>query len=176
MGAGGVFLRRLRAIVADKPTGFVWVEDTSLAGSGYPASREQIGWLVKNGVRSILTLTEQPLPAAWTAGFPLDAGHVSMRDHLPPSLESIESAVRFVLDRRKEGKAVLVHCLAGEGRTGCVLAAYLIRTRHIGADEAIAALRSLKPEFVERRQEGSVREFEAAERSSTGPTGQLPRP
>ncbi|MDG6954857.1 MAG: dual specificity protein phosphatase family protein [Nitrososphaerota archaeon] len=176
MGAGGVFLRRLRAVVADKPTGFVWAEDTSLAGSGYPASREQIGWLVRNGVGSVLTLTEQPLPAAWTAGFPLDMGHVSMRDHLPPTVESMERAVGFILDRRKEGKTVLVHCLAGEGRTGCVLAAYLIRTRHIGADEAIAALRSLKPEFVERRQESSVREFEAAERSATGPTKQLSRP
>ncbi|MDG7011563.1 MAG: dual specificity protein phosphatase family protein [Nitrososphaerota archaeon] len=170
MGAGGVFLRRLRAVVADKPTGFVWAEDTSLAGSGYPASREQIGWLVRNGVDSVLTLTEQPLPAAWTAGFPLDMGHVSMRDHLPPTVESMKRAVGFILDRRKEGKTVLVHCLAGEGRTGCVLAAYLIRTRHMGADEAIAALRSLKPEFVERRQESSVREFEAAERSATGPT------
>ena len=175
MGTGGVFLRRVRALAADEPTGFVWIEGTSLAGSGYPASREQVGWLVKNGIRSVLTLTERPLPAAWTAGYPLDVGHVSMHDHLPPSVESMERAVGYILDRRKEGKAVMVHCLAGEGRTGCVLAAYLIRTRRLRADEAIAVLRSLKPEFVEQGQEWSVREFEAAEGSVAGTTAERPR-
>ena len=162
-------------MAADKPTGFVWVEDTSLAGSGYPASRDQVGWLVKNGIGSILTLTERPLPVTWTSGYPLDVGHVSMHDHLPPSVESMEKAVAYILDRRKEGKAVMVHCLAGEGRTGCVLAAYLIRTRRLRADEAIAALRSLKPEFVEQGQEGSVRECGAAEESVAGTTAERPR-
>ncbi len=163
MGTGGVFLRKLRAVVADRPTGFVWVEEASLAGSGYPSSREQVGWLVKNGLGSILTLTEQPLPAAWTAGFPLDLGHVMMHDHNPPTVESMEKAVEYILSRRKERKAVLVHCLAGEGRTGCVLAAYLIRTRHLGAEDALATLRSVKHEFVEHGQEGAVREFAAKE-------------
>ena len=161
MGTGGVFLRRLRAVVADSPTGFVWVEDRSLAGSGYPASREQVGWLTKRGIGSILTLTEEPLPVKWTSGFPLDLGHVPMHDHLPPSAESLAKAVEYISSRRGEGRAVLVHCLAGEGRTGCVLAAYLIRTRRMGADEAMATLRSLKREFVEPKQEGAVRGFAA---------------
>ena len=168
MGTGGVFLRKLRAVVADRPTGFVWVEEASLAGSGYPASREQVGWLVKNGISSILTLTEKPLPTAWTTGFPLDLGHVMMRDHSPPTVESMEKAVEYVLSRRGEGKAVLVHCLAGEGRTGCVLAAYLIRTRHLDAEDVLATLRSVKREFVEHGQEGSVREF-AAKGAPAGP-------
>ncbi len=54
---------------------------------------------------------------------------------------------------------MLVHCLAGQGRTGCVLSAYIIRTRGVGADEALKALRKLKPEFVERDQEEAVHEF-----------------
>ena len=40
-----------------------------------------------------------------------------------------------------------------------MLAAYLIRTRNLGADEALARLRSIKPEFVESGQEESVRAF-----------------
>ncbi|MDG7007632.1 MAG: dual specificity protein phosphatase family protein [Nitrososphaerota archaeon] len=159
MGTGGVFLRKLRAKVADQPTGFVWVEKGKVAGSGYPASRNQVEWLAKTGVRSILSLTEQPLPAAWTEGLDITAGHVSMADHQPPSVEAMGKGASFIRGELSQGRPVLVHCLAGEGRTGCVLAAYLIRTRGIGADEAMATLRKLKPEFVERRQEQAVREF-----------------
>jgi atypical dual specificity phosphatase len=159
LGTGGVFLRKLRAKVADQPTGFVWVEEGRLAGSGYPASRSQVEWLAKAGVRSILSLTEQPLPASWTEGLGIATGHVSMADHQPPSVEAMGRGVSFIQGELAEGRPVLVHCLAGEGRTGCVLAAYLIRTRGIGADEAMATLRKLKPEFVEWRQEQAVREF-----------------
>ena len=164
LGTGGVFLRKLRARVAVQPTGFVWVEMGRLAGSGYPASRSQVEWLAKAGVRSILSLTEQPLPAAWTEGLDLVAGHVPMADHQPPSVEAMEKGVSFIRGELEAGRPVLVHCLAGEGRTGCVLAAYLIRTRRIGADEALAALRRVKPEFVEWRQEQAVRAFGAEQK------------
>ena len=161
MGTGGVFLRRLRAKVADQPTGFVWVESGKLAASGYPASRSQVEWLAKAGVRCILSLTENPLPAAWTVGLDVVTKHVSMADHQPPSVEAMERGVSFIRGELAEKKPVLVHCLAGEGRTGCVLAAYLIRTRGIGAEQAMSSLRKLKPEFVEGRQEQAVRDYAA---------------
>ena len=164
MGTGGKFLRRLRARVEDEPTGFVWVEDHALAGTGYPASRAQVEWLVNNGIGSLLTLTEDPLPAEWLEGLEIRSGHIPMKDHEPPSLDSIERGVEFIQGQARDGRAVAVHCLAGEGRTGCVLSAYLIRTRGLDAGQAIARLRELKPGFVERRQEKSVYDFAAKER------------
>jgi atypical dual specificity phosphatase len=161
MGTGGLFLRKLRARVADEPTGFVWVEKGKLAGSGYPASRSQVQWLAKSGIDSILTLTVDPLPPEFTKGFEVVQGHVPMKDHQPPDLEALSKAVEFIEGQAGVGRTVLVHCLAGEGRTGCVLAAYLIKTRGIGADEAMSEIRKSKPEFVERRQELAVREFAA---------------
>jgi atypical dual specificity phosphatase len=158
-----MFLRKLRAKVDDRPTGFVWVKDRVLAGSGYPASRAQVAWIAKSGIGSILSLTDEPLPGQWTEGFGLNVGHVPMKDHQPPDLDSMDRSVRFIEGQEQEGKAVLVHCLAGEGRTGCVLAAYMIRTRKVGAEQALATLRALKPEFVEWRQEDAVREFAARE-------------
>lgn len=159
MGAGGVFLRKLRAKVEDKPTGFVWVEYRSLAGSGYPASRGQVAWLAKNGIASILTLTEDPLPAEWLEGLGIETAHVPMVDHGAPNVGSMEEGVRFIEAQKRKGRAVLVHCLAGEGRTGCVLSAYMIRAKGLTADQAMSELRSLKPAFVEWKQERAVREF-----------------
>jgi protein-tyrosine phosphatase len=171
LGTGGLFLRKIRARVADEPTGFAWVEKGKLAGSGYPASRAQVEWLAKAGVRSILSLTEEPLPAAWTNGLEITMGHVPMADHQPPTIEAMKRGVGFILRQEQEGRPVLVHCLAGEGRTGCVLAAYLIRTRKVGAEQAISTLRELKPSFVEWKQEKAVYEFASREGLVSRPGG-----
>lgn len=168
MGTGGKFLRELRAKVSDRPTGFVWVEDRSLAGTGYPASRSQVEWLAKNGVRSVLSLTEEPLPEDWTRGLGLEYGHIPMRDHQAPSVATLKEAAEFIQKQAASGKAVAVHCLAGEGRTGCALSAFLIRFKGLDAEQAITSLRSIKPEFVERSQESAVRDFATAERSGAG--------
>jgi atypical dual specificity phosphatase len=164
LGTGGVFLRKLRARVADEPTGFVWIEKGRLAGSGYPASRAQVEWLVKNGIGSILTLTEDSLPTEFSQGQGVGIGQVPMKDHQAPSIDLMEKGVEFIEEQIKQGRTVLVHCLAGEGRTGCVLAAYLIRTRGIGAERALSVLRSIKPAFVETRQEKAVYEFASGHR------------
>jgi len=166
LGTGGLFLRKLRARVTSEPTGFVWVEKGKLAGSGYPASRGQVEWVVKAGVGSILTLTENALPPEWLDGLGVTAYNIPMKDHEMPSVEAMEKGVDFIQERIREGKAVLVHCLAGQGRTGCVLSAYLIRTSGVGAEEAMAELRKVKPAFVESRQEKAVYDFAARQRES----------
>jgi atypical dual specificity phosphatase len=166
LGTGGLFLRKLRAKLADEPTGFVWVEKGKLAGSGYPASRAQVEWLVRVGIRSILSLTRDPIPSEWTTGLDVTTGHVAMEDHRAPSVESMNQGVDFILGQLEGGRPTLVHCLAGEGRTGCVLSAYLIRTKGLGADEAMASLRELKPDFVEWRQEKAVLDYAAVHGSA----------
>ena len=82
-----------------------------------------------------------------------------MKDHQAPSVESMDEGVSFILAQLKLGNPTVVHCLAGEGRTGCVLAAYLILTRKIGGDEAMTILRDIKPSFVEWQQEAAVRSY-----------------
>jgi len=155
-------LRRLRARISDEPTGFAWVEDQRLAASGYPASRGQVEWLVGRGIGAVLTLTPDPLPREFVAGLPLEVAHVPMQDHEPPTVDALAEGARAVRNLLGNGKAVVVHCLAGEGRTGCVLAAYLMSEKKLTTDEALKTLREIKPLFVEPRQEKALREYQAS--------------
>lgn len=159
MGTGGVFLRKLRARVSERPTGFVWIEKGKLAGSGYPASRGQLEWISASGINVILSLREEPIPIEWLKDLPTTVKHMPIRDHTNPDLSTLDKGAAFIQERLKAGDTVLVHCLAGEGRTGCVLAAYLIKDRRIGPDQALEILRKIKPEFVEWAQEKSIREY-----------------
>ena len=159
MGRTGKAYRKVRANFTDKPTFFTWVRDGKLAASGKPYSKAQVDWLKDNGVTSILSLTEEPLPSDWTAG--IETKHISMKDHAIPSVSDMRLAADYLASALAEGKVVLVHCLAGKGRTGSVLAAYMMAYEGKTAREALDELRTMRGGSVERVQEPGVLEFEA---------------
>jgi Swiss Army Knife protein, DSP-PTPase phosphatase domain len=159
MGRTGKAYRRIRANLTDKPTFFTWVREGRIAASGRPYSKSQVDWLKGKGVTAILSLTEEPLPNGWTAG--VEARHISMRDHAPVSHPDMLLGADYISSALSDGKVVLVHCLAGKGRTGSVLAAYLIAYEGKTARQAIDELRAARPGSVESQQEQRVLEFEA---------------
>lgn len=159
MGRTGRAYRRVRARFTDRPTNFGWVVEGRLAASGLPSSVSQVRWLKKNGINSILTLTESPLPGEFFDGTGVTSTHVQMMDHAPPSQESLSRAVKHIRGEIEKGNVVLVHCLAGQGRTGSVLAAYLIEYEGRDPEEVLLHLRKVRPGSVERAQEAAVLEF-----------------
>jgi atypical dual specificity phosphatase len=59
---------------------------------------------------------------------------ICVEDFTAPTLDQIDEFVTYVVDKLAAGKKVLVHCFAGRGRTGTMLAAYLIhRGMHVEA-------------------------------------------
>jgi len=166
MGTGGLLLRRLRAKVSNIPTNFGWVNRGKLAASGIPSSRDQVEWLARHGVNSVLTLTEAPLPAEWFEGLNIRVRHLPMKDHEVPPVGALDEAATYIDQEVKSGRTILVHCLAGKGRTGSALAAYLMKTKGMSAKEASELLREMRPGSVESRQETSLREYEKSLKGS----------
>ena len=103
--------------------------------------------LRERGIGAILSLTERPLPPKTLAQQGLTAAHVPIADLTAPEPAEIEQALGFIDVQRGLGRAVAVHCLMGQGRTGTVLAAYLIRAG-ASADEALARVRAACPGAV----------------------------
>ncbi|MEM2210550.1 MAG: dual specificity protein phosphatase 23 [Nitrososphaerales archaeon] len=156
----GNLYRRIWGIITNKPTNFSWLIEGKLAGSGYPTSEKVLRWLKGMGIKAILSLTETPLPNKWIQNAGFDYLHIPIRNKHATSIDKIHEAVKFIESHISKGLPVLVHCAAGQGRTGMILAAYLIYSFGMKPDEAIKFVRKVRPGSMENlKQEKAVNEY-----------------
>ena len=156
---------------------FSWLIDGVIAGSGYPGRlflsaightshpleklENDLRFLWDRGVRAILSLTEQPLDDATVRTFGFDYGHVPVPDMTAPRMADIARAMVFIETAERQRKPVVVHCAVGRGRTGTILACYLVRKGADAAD-AIQQVRARRPGSVETfDQEAVIHDYQA---------------
>src|SRR5829696_8627565 len=129
------------------PNGFTWIDKPLLAALARPASPEEFAWLRQNGVELLLSLTEDRPRRDWTEAAGLLVFHEPLEDMAPPSQEQLDRCVSVLQKAHARNMGVGVHCGAGMGRTGVVLAAYFV-TQGLSAQNAIAKIRRLRPGSV----------------------------
>lgn len=132
---------------------FSWVIPGELAGSAFPLGDEALAWLVSQEIREVISLSEELPPGL--ASSELESLHLPILDFTAPSLALIDRAVDFIERRNANGRPVLVHCRAGYGRTGTILACYLVATG-LDAEGAIRRIRQLRPDSVETTEQVDV--------------------
>lgn len=142
-----------------KPSGFTWVEKPLLAGMAHPESLDELFWLRDNGVSLVISLSEDSLPRQWVNDAGLFNMHIPIEDMHPPSQKQIEVAMSAIAKAHEKRLGVAIHCTAGLGRTGTMLACWFVRQGH-PSQAAIAKVRDLRPGSVEtQEQEEAVLEF-----------------
>lgn len=147
MSKPGNIWRKVHGKITKKPTNFSWLIEDKLAGSGMPTSYDEFQWLVNQGVKSIVTMTENALPENWTQS--IDYLHVPTPDLTAPDMEKIDSAVEFIHRQISKDSSVMVHCAAGMGRAGTILACYFVKYKKLSAKDAIKKIRDERPGSIQ---------------------------
>lgn len=84
----------------------------------------------------------------------IDYFHLSIEDYGAHSLEELDYVVHYISRKMDDGKPVVVHCSGGKGRTGTILAAYLIKKRNVlNAYQAINKLRKIRGESIQSKDQ-----------------------
>ena len=135
-----------------------------LAGSARPIHHEEWVWLREQGIGAILSPTERSLRRDKLLLHRLDPlglayRHIAIVDETAPSQGQVDELVGFVDEMLGQGKAVLVHGQGGYGRTGTMLACYLV-SRGGEAKEAMANVRNRRPGSIASQvQQACVLEY-----------------
>ncbi len=138
---------------------FGWVLNDELAGSQGPASLDDLSFLYHQGVRAVIRMEERTISANSGTGLDLVDMFEPVPDFTPPELDQIQRMIEFIDQQTSEKRPVEVSCYAGIGRTGTVLACYLV---HRGASvaDAIKRVRELRPGSVQTpEQEAAVLQY-----------------
>ncbi len=134
-----------------------WIDEGRVAGRRGPwRSPFDFEAMARAGIGHILSLDADEaslLPAAVDS---IELSVIHLTDSIPPGpgdraiyARRVPEAVALV-ERivREDNGAILVHCHAGNDRTGTVLASWLHAARELSPEEAIAAVRAANPEAL----------------------------
>jgi atypical dual specificity phosphatase len=141
------------------PPGFTWVDKPHLAALAHPESATDLAWLRRNGVDILISLTENPVRRDWVNEAGLMVVNVPVPDMEPPTDRQLDHLLDTIRKANASRMGVAVHCGAGLGRTGTVVAAYFV-TQGMSPKEAVARVRDLRPGSVETvEQERAIETF-----------------
>ena len=140
---------------ASGPRGFVWLLPGQLAGTPVPGivrtAEQDLEDLKQIGISRLLTLTEQPFNAALALSFGIQTTHLSIVDMQAPEISAAIATCREIDSCLLAGESIAVHCKAGLGRTGTMLAAYWLWLGAGGrsALKAIETIRRLNTNMIQ---------------------------
>ena len=127
---------------------YIHLDRRMAAGGGLTSFEDELAGLHAAGVRAVVCLLNIPGDASVceSAGFSFLC--LPVPDGGAPTFEQADEFVRFVTKQRAAQRPVAVHCEAGLGRTGTLLATYLV-SQGESAAAAIARVRAAEKVAVE---------------------------
>jgi len=138
---------------------FSWLVDNKIAGAALSDSADELTEFWNLGIRAIVCLVEWPVDDKLMRRMGFEYLHVKVPSFMPPTQEQIDKFIEFTKGMEEQGKPIVVCCRMGWGRTGSMLASYLV-SKGFDADSAIEEVRRKRPRSVESsEQEEAVRDY-----------------
>lgn len=170
---------QVRTYVSDTlgPRGFLWLKNGLLAGTPKPGvfvdAEYDLIALRRVGVTVLVSLTTPLFDPALLQAHGMRGLWFPIEDMKAPELGNARVLCQRIAELMAAGEVVAVHCHAGLGRTGTVLAAQLIWEGHTALD-ALEAVRRIEPRWVQSDEQVAFLDaFAAALRNDSANTKQL---
>jgi protein-tyrosine phosphatase len=144
-----------------------WIDEPVLLGTSNPTTEQLTAWY-GDGFRTVISFLEEATqPPAYDVSVVQAMGYercnIPLHDGpLAPDLSQYEEFTRIVDENLKRG-GVIIHCMAGRGRTGAMAVAYWIG-KGLSADQAIAKMHEVNPIVQFPIIRASLDEFERTRR------------
>ena len=119
-------------------------------GGPVGAFDDDLPLLVEAHIGAVVCLLDAPAMGVVYRGSGIEFLNVPIPDGRAPTAQGLLRIIDFIDRQRSQGRAVAVHCEAGLGRTGTVLAGYLI-AQGAGAAAAVQRIRQIEPAAIETR-------------------------
>ena len=138
------------------PRGFLWLKKGQLAGTPRPGIVHDINYdlkaLKRVGVTTLVSLTVRAPEVEEMLEYGINNIWSPVPDMEAPTLTQAVDICRKIDKSLQRGEIVAVHCRAGLGRTGTILAAYLIREGS-EALNALETVRQVEPRWVQSEEQ-----------------------
>lgn len=134
--------------LAGMPMPFIHIERRLNHGGALAAYNDELPHLYAAGIRTIVSLLNIPTdkPVYESAGFAFLC--LPVADGSAPTIDQVLDFTNFVDGQRAVNNPVAVHCEAGLGRTGTMIAAYLI-VKGGTLESAISQVRAAESKAIE---------------------------
>lgn len=138
------------------PRGFLWLKRGVLAGTPLPGVVHDIEYdmqmLKKVGVTTLVTLMTKPVDKDVLEKYSVKSIWHAIKDMAAPTNEQAVVICEEIEQAITNKEVIAVHCRAGMGRTGTVLAAYLI-WQGSSALDALDTVRNIEPRWVQSEEQ-----------------------
>ena len=109
----------------EAPINFTWVCQDELCGMGWPKSRDQVRFLIDQGIDHLVTLSSDKLPPHYA--FPdLKWTMIPVEDFTGPTISEIKKFISIMDDARKDGEVRIYYYLRNFIDTFILSIAYII--------------------------------------------------
>jgi Dual specificity phosphatase, catalytic domain len=135
-------------VLAGMSMPFIHPQRYDTPGARIDAFPDELAALWRAGIRAIVCLLNIPGAGSIYSAAGFEFLLLPIADGAAPTTEQFQEFLAFVGAQRARGHPVAVHCEAGIGRTGALLAGFLIVSGYT-VDTAVAHVRSVRHGAVE---------------------------